>query len=361
MDEIFTTMFSMQPDEIIRGDYFYHLPYHDEWVAAILKQAENLFNVREWIEHRFESIYKPRWAGATIHGSYQTEWYEPWMGNIKAIEIINKIASDGKPFMDIASSESMGLAPYIVKLNPKTPCLVTDIDRDTVKNLRSFINGYLPEYNIHLASFDNLQIPLKDNSLDTITSRYGISSSSGIIPLNGSKIDIYNYSADREKPTNEVYRVLKPGGRFITLEMDIECDFDLQKIYDYYNKIGNIFGIYTYDEMQAILELLVDKPWRSTFKSAGFEVEYEKKYYKKYSLGQVLSFLHGFSSYHSIKHFLGETWREHQQAENLVWSYHDEAEKAEHNGIDFYGVDVFFILRKPESVQNFCGSVPQTV
>jgi hypothetical protein len=50
------------------------------------------------------------------------------------VEIINEIASEGKPFMDIASSESMGFAPYLIKMNPEMPCLVTDINEAVIKN-----------------------------------------------------------------------------------------------------------------------------------------------------------------------------------------------------------------------------------
>ncbi|NLL39029.1 MAG: class I SAM-dependent methyltransferase [Clostridiales bacterium] len=104
-------------------------------------------------------------------------------------------------------------------------------------------------------------MPIRDDSLDYITSIYGISSSSET-PAGGTKTNIYQYSAVKEKPINEVYRVLKPGGRFVTLEMNRECDFDLEKVYDHYNKNGNLFGIYTYDEIQAVLGLLKDEPWR---------------------------------------------------------------------------------------------------
>ena len=76
-------------------------------------------------------------------------------------------------------------------------------------------------------------------------------------------------------------------------------------------------------------------------------VEDEKNYYKKISFGQVMSFLRGFCSYHAIRHWEKGTWREQRRTENQ-WNYKDEAKKAEDSGIDFYKVDIFYILRKPD-------------
>lgn len=358
MDKVFMEMFSKRPDEIIDGDYYYHLPYHDDWTAAATKMLgispEEHKEMRERAKSNIRQDFKLRWEKKALDGEIDYFWDEPWIKifkgenkDLKVFDMIRKIASEGNPFMDIASSESMGFAPYLIKMNPEIPCLVTDIDATIVKNLRSCIDEFLPEYNISLASFDNLDMPLRDNSLDCITGVYGISSSSGMIPSDNAKININQYSAGREKPISEVYRVLKPGGRFITIETNMECDFDLRKVYDHYNKNGSLFGIYAFDEIQAVLDLLTEEPWRDKFTSAGFEAEVEKKLYKKYSLGQVMSFLHVFTSDHNIRHWGKKTWREQRQTEKS-WIYTDEAKKAEDIGIDFYGVDVFYVLRKPD-------------
>jgi hypothetical protein len=130
--------------------------------------------------------------------------------------------------------------------------------------------------------------------------------------------------------------------------MNRECDFDLQKAYDSYKKNGSLFGVYTFDEIEAVLKLLLEEPWREKFTSAGFEIEAEKKHYKKYTYGQVMSFLHDFTRYHEIRHWKKRTWREQRGIEELR-AYQGEAKKAEDAGIDFYGVDCFYILRKPDS------------
>ena len=206
---------------------------------------------------------------------------------------MEKVALENKPFMDIASSDSMGFAPYIVNVNPKIPCLVTDVDGFVIKLLRSCADEHLKEYNINFAAFDNCEMPIKDGSFDCITSKYGISSSHGKQadePQAGA--NFYQNSKGTERAIAEVYRVLKPGGRVIAVEPNIEFDFDLQKLYRDYNERGRLFGVYTYDEIQAVCEVLAEKPWRDKFISAGFRVETEKKYFRRYSINEVKKFLY---------------------------------------------------------------------
>ncbi|MDR3310340.1 MAG: class I SAM-dependent methyltransferase [Oscillospiraceae bacterium] len=346
MNKLFAEMFSRQPDEITDGDYFYRQPEFDAWIAEGLKEAET-----SGVSIKVNPIQLDTWLGCWEETSLDCEKtslsYEPAITKSdKAVEIINKIASEGKPFMDIASSDTMGLATYIVKLNPGIPALVTDISADLVKILRGFINERLTEYNINLAVFDNLKMPVKDNSLDYVTSRYGIVSSAGIMPANEAEANIYNRSADRKKSIGEAYRVLKPGGRFVTLETSRECDFDLRKVYDYCNTNGKLFGVYTYGEMQAVLDALTETSWLNEFTAAGFEVEVEEKHYEKYSFAETMNFLYGFTAEHGIRRWGKGTWREQLKPEN--WVYNIEAERAENAAVDFYRIDGFYILRKPD-------------
>lgn len=285
------------------------------------------------------------WTLKTLQGEFDPYCDCPWLENIKGenkdakfVEIINKIAVENKPFMDIASSYTMGLASYIVKMNPKIPCLVTDIDQQEIKYLRRYVSELLPEYNISLASFDNFDIPIKDQSLDYITGICGIGSSCGK-PENESMKNNSPVFPDNEKVIHEVYRILKPGGYFITEERNMEFEYDLRKIYDDYNEHGKLFGIYTYDEIQAVCELLIEYPWRDNFISAGFEIEVEKKYYERYSINGIKEFLYNFTSRHGIREWTNE--------EIVLNSTPNDKNKAEDIGMDFYNVETFYILRKP--------------
>lgn len=351
MDKIFAEMFSKHPDEIIDGAYLYYLPYYEEQSAEAreimgISFEEQNKRIKNSVKHFFHDDFQNHTLQGEVNGYYDDSWVEDVKGknkDPKATEIISQIILGNKPFMDIASGVGMGLAPYIIGMNPKIPCLITDINAPTIKYQRLFTNKNFTEYNINFASFDNLNIPIKDESIEYITSYQGITSSFER-PADGQKINIYQFSTDREKPINEVYRILKPGGRFITVEMNRECDFDLQKIYNNYNEHGKLFGIYTYDEIQAVLELLIEEPWCDKFTSAGFQIEVEKKHLRKYSLNNVMSFLHSFTGYHEIHHWEEGSWEEKRRAGILKYNIDDYDPNI---GMDFYHVDTFYVLRKP--------------
>ena len=166
--------------------------------------------------------------------------------------------------------------------------------------LRRSINEHLSGNNISLASFDNNDIPIKDASLDCITSLNGITNSHNFPDNRTSVAHLYQYSEYTEKATDEVFRILKPGGCFVTVESNRKCDFDLQKICNRYNEYGKIFGIYDYEEIKATLGLLTEKPWRDKFIAAGFRIETENKHLRKYTTEDVKSFLYQYTYFNNI-------------------------------------------------------------
>lgn len=87
--------------------------------------------------------------------------------------------------------------------------MVTDIYAPSIRSYREYIDRNMTEYNINLASFDNYDIPIKDNSLDYVTSTGGIG---------GSADGVNAQTFGKEKAISEVYRILKPGGCYVTLE-----------------------------------------------------------------------------------------------------------------------------------------------
>lgn len=80
--------------------------------------------------------------------------------------------------------------------------------------MRSRVNHDLSEYNIKLASFNNCDIPIKDNSPDYITSTFGI----GSVVYDNAPHTFFDIPVDKEKSINEVYRILKPGGCYIAIK-----------------------------------------------------------------------------------------------------------------------------------------------
>lgn len=354
MEKIFAEMFSRKPDLELNGDYYYNTPWLDDVFIQEAKRRELSFEeFFEWKDSMATTNFINLWGMRTFQNEFSDLfddklWLENFSGTNKNGElekIINTITNERKPFMDIASGSGMGLASYIVKLNPEIPCLVTDIDMRQMQCLRSSIDNHIPEYNISLAAFDNFDMPLKDDSLEYITSIAGLSSSAGN-PLNKTE-NFFQIFEDRLKLSSEVYRVLKPGGLFITIESSQEYDYDLQKLYSNYSANGKLYGVYTYDEIQAVCGLLTEDSWHDKFASVGFEIEFEKSYYERNTLNSIMQFIHYITKCYGIHKWEKKNWDEELRSGNISWNY---CNHSEFEGFDLYNINTFFILRKPGSI-----------
>jgi ubiquinone/menaquinone biosynthesis C-methylase UbiE len=203
MDKRFAEIFAREPYKIIDGDYYYFIP-HNENLPDELKQK-----LEYAAENYVPSAFKINWEKRS-HADFNpfVIWHEA-CGTADGLSEMNgifrKIAGEGKPFMDIGSSISWGLVPFIAKFNPRIPCMVTDVCEPFMKSARRFLKNNLTDYNISVACFDNHDMPIKDNSLDYITSTNGIAGGD------------YCGISDAEKQVNEVYRILKPGGCYVTI------------------------------------------------------------------------------------------------------------------------------------------------
>ena len=345
MNKIFEEMFVEQADEIIGGDYFYRTWYEE--FTDILKIPSS--------ESPLTYLYE--WNQRTLQGKRAGLNKSPWILRIykgidsglrRICEVFDKIAVEGKPFMDICSSNSWGLIPFIVKINPDIPCMATDIAPHSIKRLRIFIERKLTEYNISLASFDNHNIPVKNNSLDYITSSFGISSSVSENVLNDIKAqnNLSRLSMSKEKPISEVYRILKPGGCFVTIEKNIKWAFDLLKAREAYNRRGNLFGKYDYNEIGELQDKLKMISWRDLFESAGFQVEIEEKYpLQKVRKNLLYRFLYD----NSLKAYEwsdeeNKWYKEYFSSPNKK----DFDEEAGDYGIEFAEGEILYVLRKSD-------------
>jgi Methylase involved in ubiquinone/menaquinone biosynthesis len=302
MNSKFAEMFAMPPAEIAGGDYFFTVPWFEsEYPAAAQCDMSN-----EVIRARLEegrADFRREFEMRTFDGDFDRERDYPWLESVKGAnmdaeiaEIFAKIAREGIPFMDIASSEAMGLASLILKLNPKTPCLVTDICPYFMKRLRAYINDELPESDISIATFDNFDMPLRDNSVEYVTSLGAISASSDMKPVD-SRVMPHDEFGDmcRRKALGEVYRVLKPGGAFVTIEGSLEVEHDMRKIEEYFGEHELLFGMYTRDAVTA--KLAEYDEWRSKYAlteekiiATGFVIEKAKRHRCKLPLDVVAQY-----------------------------------------------------------------------
>ena len=234
MDDFFAKLFSNQAKEIINGDFYYDADHEGDQFDET--------DEAHWLNGGF----KRNWDYHNQSQSWRKDIFELYDG------ITTKIACDGKPFMDVACGPGMGLSPMILAKNRKIPCLATDACSRLIKAWRCYINENLTEYNISLASFSVLNMPIKENSLDYMTSNIGISSTR-------------NGESGQLQALKEIFRVLKPGGSFVTVENEWT---DMAQIAE----VFRLWGKDNYYKQQ-------EMPWRDKFVSAGFKIESESQNY----------------------------------------------------------------------------------
>ena len=237
MNKYFAELFSEQPKEIIDNDYYYETDHEGD---QFNETDEDLWLNRDG--------FKNNWNYGRNRENRRADIFELY-NNVTA-----KVAESGKPFMEIACGPGMGLSPMILQKNPKIPCLATDACSRLIKAWRYYINNNLTEYDINLASFSVLNIPIKDNSLDYVTSAIGISSTR-------------NGESGKIQALKEIFRILKPDGYFVAIESE----------WTDYEKIDEVFKLWGRDNWY---EKNKDKiSWHDKFISTGFQIESEDKHY----------------------------------------------------------------------------------
>ena len=239
MDDFFVRLFSKQPINIIKNDFYFDADSDGD----PFDEGDEDY----WLN---QNVFKNNWEGKRQGRSKNF---------ILCDEIASRIACEGKPFLEISCGPGMGLVPAVLAKNPKLQCLATDACSRLIKAWRYYIDKNLAEYNISLASFSVLNIPIKDNSLDYITSFLGIGST-----RNGMNGQI--------KALKEVLRILKPGGFFITIEGEFENFMKVDEVFKLWGKNN----WYRNDESWIT-------PWAEKFIAAGFKIDSENKHhYRKW-------------------------------------------------------------------------------
>lgn len=308
MNQTIFSLLSRQPDEIIGENSFFNTSFDEylpDWTSTAFGSGiEPLLQGVEGYHKYYDNKIKEALSVFHKDGYLVAEKLRPdfpWAQDPELHRMLAEIAYSGKTVLDVASDYYMGLLPYVLKYNPSAHVCASDINGHGMKTLSNCLREYLPSYNINVTSFDNNNIPFRDNSLDYVTSIDGMTSSAGSrnVPL------ITARCLGQEKAVSEVYRILKPGGYFVTVEQFIDCDFDLYELYEYCETYGKIYGICSFEEINNFLEWICQASWKETFTSAGFTVETENEYSHRLTVGELKKLLLRYTEHTGI-----HTWTE---------------------------------------------------
>ncbi len=284
MKKFFDTMFSRTPDEILDGVYTFRIPW--------LEEEQKRFGA--WTDSEEDLAGREAYSREHFLSDLEKRMSRPETTESELSEILFGIAASGKPVVDIASSERMGLLPCLLKYNPHLPCLATDADVHAMRRLRRRLRENLPGNNVGVARLDALDLPFSDDSVPCVTGYLpltGVTTFRNWIPAEECDPDVRSFRDFTEKlertVVREVYRVLKPGGIFVLEDGGkFEWDYDLRRVCGFFETKERLYGLYSREEVLKRLAE-IEEEWHrygmleDKLLSAGFERIYGRRIAEK--------------------------------------------------------------------------------
>ena len=156
-------------------------------IAYFVPKQERDYNI-EWVNE----IQSGKWI--------ERNWENSRADNAYMDSVGKQIAACDGIILEIGAGPGGGYMPFILKANPDATIIINDLSPTVVCEWKSHLDKTIDSPNLYYAVFDFCNMPFKDNSIDIISDRGGISNCEGI----------------KTQALKEAFRVLKPGGKLIS-------------------------------------------------------------------------------------------------------------------------------------------------
>ena len=150
-----------------------------------------------------ERNYNAEWAKGIVDGGWTRKNWEWHKANVAARKHIGKkIIAHGGVILEIGTGPGGGYMPAVLLEKMDANVIISDLSPTIVREWKKIFDSELNPPNVSYAALDNCDLPFNDNSVDVISSGGGFGNTEG----------------NKFKALTEIYRVLKPGGIFVSGE-----------------------------------------------------------------------------------------------------------------------------------------------